>query len=88
MIGDAAVDSGGHAFGLFGAEAWGDRTHWIKTWAEHTLASGMAGVGLATSISQLKGLGVKPRLVGIAAALAVGVASIGLVSLFGPLIFV
>jgi uncharacterized membrane protein YadS len=48
----------------------------------------MAGVGLGTSIAQLKGLGFRPFVVGIAAALAVGVASVGLVSLFGPLISV
>ena len=87
-IGDASVDSGGQAFGLFGAEAWGDLTRWIKTWAEYLLATAMAGVGLGTSITQLKGLGFKPFLVGIAAALAVGIASVGLVSLFGPLISV
>jgi uncharacterized integral membrane protein (TIGR00698 family) len=87
-IGDASVDSGGQAFGLFGAEAWGDLTRWVKTWAEYTLATAMAGVGLGTSITQLKGLGFKPFLVGIAAALAVGIASVGLVSLFGPLISV
>lgn len=87
-LGDASVDSGGQAFGLFGAEMWGDITHGIKTWAEYTLATAMAGVGLGTSISQLKGLGFKPFVVGIAAALAVGIASVGLVSLFGPLISV
>jgi uncharacterized membrane protein YadS len=87
-IGDAAVESGGQAFGLFGAEAWGDITGGIKTWAEYTLATAMAGVGLGTSITQLKGLGFKPFLVGIAAALAVGIASIGLVTVFGPLISV
>ncbi|MFC2176817.1 YeiH family protein [Actinomycetota bacterium] len=87
-IGDAAVDSGGQAFGIFGEAAWGDLTHGIRTWAEYTLATAMAGVGLGTSVSQLKGLGFKPFVVGIAAALAVGVASVGLVSLFGPLISV
>jgi len=87
-VGDAAVDSGGRAFGLFGVEAWGDFTHAIKTWAEYTLATAMAGVGLGTSMTQLKGLGFRPFVVGIAAALAVGVASVGLVSLFGPLISV
>jgi uncharacterized integral membrane protein (TIGR00698 family) len=85
-LGDAAVDSGGRAFGIFGDTAWGDLTHGIRTWAEYTLATAMAGVGLGTSLSQLKGLGFKPFLVGIAAALAVGVASVGLVSLFGPFI--
>ena len=70
------------------AAAWGDVTHGIRTWAEYTLATAMAGVGLGTSVSQLKGLGIKPFVVGIAAAVAVGVTSVGLVSLFGPLISV
>ena len=51
-------------------------------------ATAMAGVGLGTSIEQLKGLGFKPFVVGITAALAVGVASIGLVTIFGPMISV
>jgi len=34
------------------------------------------------------GLGIKPFLVGIATALAVGVVSVGLVFVFGPLISV
>lgn len=87
-IGDASVDSGGQAFGLFGAGPWKDLTHGIRTWAEYILAAAMAGVGLGTSIQQLKGLGIKPFLVGITAAVAVGVVSIALVSVFGPLITV
>jgi uncharacterized integral membrane protein (TIGR00698 family) len=85
-IGDAGVDSGGQAFGLFGEGTWKDLTHGIRTWAEYILAAAMAGVGLGTSIQQLKGLGIKPFIVGITAAVAVGVVSIGLVSVFGPLI--
>ena len=85
-IGDAGVDGGGSAFGIWGADAWGDVTHGIRTWAEYLLATAMAGVGLGTSIAQLKGLGIKPFVVGIAAASAVGVVSVGLVFVFGPLI--
>ena len=83
-IGDAGIESGGQAFGLFGEEAWSDVIHGIRTWAEYTLATAMAGVGLGTSINQLKGLGFKPFVVGITAAVAVGVVSVGLVSVFGP----
>lgn len=85
-IGDAAVDGGNSAFGLWDAAAWKDMTHWIRTTAEYTLATAMAAVGLGTSIAQLRGLGLKPFVVGIAAAVSVGVVSIGLVSVFGPLI--
>ncbi len=87
-IGDAGVDGSGNAFGLFDADLWNNLTHWTRTWAEYTLATAMAAVGLGTSINQLKGLGFKPFIVGIAAALSVGVVSIGLVSVFGPLISV
>ena len=48
----------------------------------------MAAVGVGTSINQLKGLGVRPFLVGIAAALPVGGVSVVLVSVFGPRISV
>ena len=85
-IGDAGVESSGQAFGLFGEDTWSDVTHGIRTWAEYTLAAAMAAVGLGTSIAQLKGLGFKPFVVGIAAAVAVGIVSVGLVSVFGPLI--
>ncbi len=87
-IGDAGVDGGGMAYGIWGAETWGDLTHAIRTWAEYTLATAMAGVGLGTSVRQLRGLGFKPFLVGIASALAVGVVSVALVTVFGPLISV
>jgi uncharacterized integral membrane protein (TIGR00698 family) len=87
-IGDAGLESGGRAFGIWGDGAWGDLTHGIRTWAEYTLATAMAGIGLGTSIAQIKGLGFKPFVVGIAAALAVGVVSVGLVFVFGPFISV
>jgi len=87
-IGDAGADGGGLAFGLWGTETWGDLTHGIRTWAEYTLGTAMAAVGLGTSIKQLRGLGYKPFVVGMAAALSVGVVSVGLVFVFGPLISV
>ena len=87
-LGDAGIASGGQALGIWGEQAWSDLTHTIRNWAEYVLATAMAGVGLGTSITQLKGLGIKPFLVGIATALAVGVVSVGLVFVFGPLISV
>jgi uncharacterized integral membrane protein (TIGR00698 family) len=87
-IGDAGIDGGGDAFGIWGADAWDSLTDGIRTWAGYILATAMAGVGLGTSIAQLRGLGAKPFLVGIAAAAAVGGVSIALVFVFGPLISV
>ncbi len=85
-IGDAGVESSGTAFSIWGAEAWDDLVHAIRTVAEYCLAMAMAAVGLGTSFNQLKGLGFKPFLVGIAAAVSVGAVSIVLVFLFAPLI--
>ena len=87
-IGDAGIESSGTAYGIWGEEAWGDLVHAIRTTAEYCLAMAMAAVGLGTSVTQLKGLGFKPFVVGIAAAVAVGAVSIGLVFLFAPLISV
>jgi uncharacterized membrane protein YadS len=85
-IGDAGIESGGIAYGLWGAEAWDDLVSVIRTAAEYCLAMAMAAVGLGTSFTQLKSLGFKPFLVGIAAAVAVGAMSIVLVFVFAPLI--
>jgi uncharacterized integral membrane protein (TIGR00698 family) len=87
-IGDAGVESSGTAFGIWGAVAWDDLVHAIRTLAEYCLAMAMAAVGLGTSFIELKDLGFKPFLVGIAAAVSVGVVSIVLVFLFAPLISV
>ena len=87
-IGDAGIESGGTAYGIWGEEAWGDLVHAIRMTAEFCLAMAMAAVGLGTSVTQLKGLGFKPFVVGIAAAAAVGAVSVGLVFLFAPLISV
>ena len=87
-IGDAGIESGGTAYGIWGEEAWGDLVRAIRTTAEYCLAMAMAAVGLGTSVRQLKGLGFRPFVVGIAAAVAVGAVSIGLVFLFAPLISV
>ncbi len=50
------------------------------------LATAMAGVGLGTSFKTMKGLGVKPFAVGLVSATMVGLTSIALVFLLGPLI--
>jgi len=68
----------------WGAEAWDDLVHAIRTTAEYCLAMAMAAVALGTSFTQLKGLGFKPFLVGIAAAVSVGAVSIVLVFIFAP----
>lgn len=85
-IGDAMIDAGDAAFGIWGPEAWDGLIDGVRTTAEYLLAAAMAAVGLGTSFAQLRGLGVKPFAVGIAAAAAVGIASVALVTVFAPLI--
>jgi uncharacterized membrane protein YadS len=74
-VGDVTLESG-FAYGVFDAAGWGEVTGGIKAWAERLLAVAMAGVGLGTSVRQLRGLGVRPFYVGLGAAAAVGVVSV------------
>ena len=74
-VGDATLPSG-LAFGLWDAGTWRDLIRTLQTWAVNLLAMAMAGVGLGTSLSQLRGLGLKPFYAGLGAAVAVGVVSL------------
>jgi uncharacterized integral membrane protein (TIGR00698 family) len=82
-IGDAGINAGANAFGLWNAEAWKGIYTFFKEWAVNFLVVALAGVGLSTRFSAFKGLGIKPFLVGLGAALIVGVVSFGAISLFG-----
>ncbi|MBI4199274.1 MAG: putative sulfate exporter family transporter [Chloroflexi bacterium] len=83
-IGDAGLQGDGLAFGLWGSAAWHQGTRFFIQLSGHTLAAAMAGVGLGTSYSALKGLGIKPFFVGLLAALIVGAASFVAVMVLGP----
>jgi uncharacterized integral membrane protein (TIGR00698 family) len=80
-IGDAGINAGGRAFGLWGEGAWEGLHGWIKRWAVNLLVVALAGVGLNTSARILRGLGIKPFLAGLGAALCVGGISFALISL-------
>jgi uncharacterized integral membrane protein (TIGR00698 family) len=85
-IGDAGINSGGRAFGLWDSGAWEDLFGFVKTWAVNFLVLALAGVGLNTSFRTFKGLGVKPFFVGLGAALMVGVVSFIAISLLGTFV--
>ena len=74
-IGDAGINAGRGAFGLWSGETWHTIISLIKKWAEFFLVAALAGVGLSTKFQSLKRLGIKPFLVGLAAALSVGIVS-------------
>ncbi|NDJ75273.1 MAG: putative sulfate exporter family transporter [Chloroflexi bacterium] len=83
-VGDETLKQGA-AWGLFGESGWDSLTTATKEWAERFLAVAMAGVGLGTSFKQLRGLGLKPFYVGLAASLSVGVLSVAGIALLNVL---
>lgn len=82
-IGDAQAASG-LAFGVWNAEAWKEFTKSVgETWGSRALGTAMAAVGLATSFSVFKGVGLKPFVVGLIGALLVGVIGWAMAFLLG-----
>jgi uncharacterized integral membrane protein (TIGR00698 family) len=65
-------DLGERPFGLLDAAAWQDWIATLSSGAHACLALAMAAVGLGTSFTKLRVLGVRPLAVGMAAALLVG----------------
>ena len=58
----------------------------VAGWAKNLLAMAMASVGLGTSYRVLKGMGLRPFLLGLLAAALVGVVSGTLIAIFIPLL--
>jgi len=85
-IGDAGIKAGGNAFGLWDGRAWKGIYSFIKAWAENLLVVALAGVGLGTNFRTFRGLGIKPFLVGLGAALLVGGVSFIAISLLGSFV--
>ncbi|MCZ6891705.1 MAG: putative sulfate exporter family transporter [Chloroflexi bacterium] len=85
-IGDAGLEAGELAAGIWKREQWDSLVGGIEEWSGYILATAMAGVGLGTSFKIMKGLGVRPFAVGFVAAIMVGLTSIVLVFLLSPLI--
>ncbi|MFN7019691.1 MAG: putative sulfate exporter family transporter, partial [Fimbriimonadales bacterium] len=82
-IGDAQV-ANGLAFGIWDTDGWKEFTKAVgETWGSRALGTAMAAVGLATSFSVFKGVGLKPFLVGLVGALLVGVIGWSMAFLLG-----
>jgi uncharacterized integral membrane protein (TIGR00698 family) len=82
-LGDAGINLSASAFGIWNAESWGSLISTVKSWAAYFLIIALAGVGLSTNFQSFKGLGIKPFIVGLSAALAVGAISFISISLLG-----
>ncbi len=86
-LGDAGVRGlagmGGQAFWLWDAPSWQAVHASSTTWASYLLTVALAGVGLSTRFAAFRGLGVKPFLVGLGTALAVGIVSVAAIVALG-----
>ncbi len=85
-IGDVGIGTSNLAFGLFGVGVWAEIIKVIKDFATILFVVALGGVGLSTDFSNFKGLGIKPFLVGLFAALTIGIVSFFSVSLLGGLV--
>ena len=80
-------DAGDAPFGgLLSEDAWRALTERLTTLSTACLAVAMAAVGLGTSLERMRKLGLRPLVVGLVAALAVGGVSAILIRLFGDLL--
>ena len=69
-------------FGLLTAAEWNGTVAFFKQGAEFCLLIAMAAVGLNTSLSGMRTVGIRPLFVGLLAALLVGLISASLIFLF------
>lgn len=83
-VGDATL-AHGVAFGLWSDGTWKALTNLVgERWgSRYLLGTAMAAVGLGTSFSVFKGVGMKPFVVGLARALLVGAVGLAMSGLFG-----
>ena len=89
FVGMAGLRTSGDAgaepfFGLLSAAQWEGAIARLTTVSTWCLTLAMASVGLGTNLKRLRTLGLKPSLVGLAAALIVGGVSLGSIYLLAP----
>jgi uncharacterized integral membrane protein (TIGR00698 family) len=82
-LGDAGINAGDQALGVWDPAAWKGACDSIVHWAVNLLVVALAAVGLSTNARILRGLGLGPLIVGLGAALIVGGISILSISLLG-----
>ena len=88
-IGDVTAEATGEAFGVLPVEPWLEAVTAISSFGStYLFGLAMAGIGLSTSFSVFKGLGMKPFAIGFIAAISVGVVSAVLILLFGGFVVV
>jgi len=86
-LGDATAGEAGKAFGFISRRAWFGTSAdtgldaSAKFFAAWLLATALGALGLGTGLTKLKSLGLKPFMVGLAAALLVGCVSMVLIKI-------
>ena len=82
---DTMLQGGGLALGVWDPAAWAELTSFIgdTVGARWLLGTAMAAVGLNTSIAVFRGVGLKPFVVGLVGALAVGAIGFVMAALLG-----
>jgi uncharacterized integral membrane protein (TIGR00698 family) len=78
-LGDLGTESGGKAFSILDRDLWDSVKSSAQSVSFACLSIAMAAVGLGTSITRLKILGLKPLCTGLSVSLLVGGVSIGLI---------
>lgn len=79
-------DLGDRPLGVLDPETWHHGIELATQAATICLTVAMAAVGLGTSITRLRGLGLRPLVVGLAAAALVGGVSFAMIRLVAPLV--
>jgi len=87
-IGDAGINSSNLAFFCIEGTSWDNFVGTTTEWATILFVVALGGVGLTTRFSKFKDLGIKPFLVGLSAALTIGLISFVLISLIGGFIVI
>ena len=84
-IGDGMLDAGGRAFGVWDRTGWNALASLLgdQVGARWLLGTAMAAVGLSTSFTVFRGVGLKPFAVGLAGALVVGAVGMTMALLLG-----
>jgi uncharacterized membrane protein YadS len=86
--GDYSLGATGAALGLFDAAGWSRATAMVgDVWASRwLLGTAMAAVGLNTSLTVFRGVGLRPFVVGLVGALMVGLVGLLSAVVFGQFV--
>jgi uncharacterized integral membrane protein (TIGR00698 family) len=82
-VGDLLIERDAAVARFVSPQMWRSSLSFLQRWAVRFLVMALAGVGMQTRFSNLKRLGPRPFLVGLVAAVAVGVVSVVGISIIG-----